>query len=947
MKRFRIHRRDAEHAENTPILPLRSLCLCGAPLLLVLLPGLALATVPWSQEEITRNAQTAPPAGNPNVEVRMPNQIRSPKPDFGFGISDFVRHSDLGFGICVFANYLFEIKQTCDFIARYQYSDSSRADSFGGIIEAEHMPTTIETDNTQEAIWAWSRWYELTGRDDYRTNIRRAWFYVLRHPAYREGTGQYVWYSVWNCGLAFFAELKYRQVYGDSSFRAYADSCRDYCFSHPLNFTANTLHGNVTALAAGMMYGYATEEKMGQSRGKIRDSPQAGTVPDFSRSDPQLRDTALAYGQRVRAWVEQSPSRLRTGNWAMSGGTLLWGLCRSIWQDDTTTGKAWLAIYADSVPYFMPSGTWNCSWNIWDANGFRAAAEIVHEPRYLEYHRHLTDTLLGRDLDDDGGIPATWTDPQNQDQTWVSSYLDFMGMDFYAAPVYEHDVGVLGITGIDHGRAYLPGDTVQVDYLVANFGRQTASVSVEMVFGADTTLTTIPALGFLETETLSSGPRVLNAPGLVRISAHANAPNDTNPANDYAAESVLVHTPRAVVGYVRDTLSGQAIAAQLSFYLPEDSLPFRTVNTDSAGYFAVVGFDTTWRVTAAPEIPYPNRQWLITVSSDTALDLRMRTANLVLVNNDSMSRYEEYYTSTFDTLGLTYSIWKRRNGPVSAAALSRTQDRLLVWYTGSTVQGTLDSTDIVSLAHFLDSGGRLLLTGQNIGQELSGTEFYQQRLHARFIAPSVSFFYLYGDESDSLGIRFTQTQSAGPQGANNQTSRDEIAPDSLAHAFLLYDTATLAVAGIRYADPAGDTRLIYLGFGFEAVNRPPPHPTFMSRVEFFNECYAWLTGTSGLRSAECGMRSADCVVRSFPNPSPGWVWFRILGKIPQPSEVSLCIYDAAGRQLRRVSGMRSAERGILAWDGRDRQGRNLPPGVYFYCLAAGPSRFQGSVRLVH
>ena len=129
-------------------------------LLIVLLPAIVLAAIPWNESELRDNLRVVPPKGLPLLNPSFAGHV----------------------------NYLFEIRQTCDFVARYQVSDSSSA-NFGGIIEAEHLPTTIETDNTQEAIWVWTRWHELTGRDDYRTNIRRAWHYVMTFPAYREGSG--------------------------------------------------------------------------------------------------------------------------------------------------------------------------------------------------------------------------------------------------------------------------------------------------------------------------------------------------------------------------------------------------------------------------------------------------------------------------------------------------------------------------------------------------------------------------------------------------------------------------------------------------------------------------------------------------------------------------------------------------------------------------------------
>ena len=96
------------------------------------------------------------------------------------------------------------------------------------------------------------------------------------------------------------------------------------------------------------------------------------------------------------------------------------------------------------------------------------------------------------------------------------------------------------------------------------------------------------------------------------------------------------------------------------------------------------------------------------------------------------------------------------------------------------------------------------------------------------------------------------------RGANNQTSRDGIAPDSPARAFLYYDTLTQQVAGICHHDPTTQARVIYLGFGFEALNRPTGHPTYESRVTFFRKCHDWLIGASGI--AELGPRT--------PPPSP-------------------------------------------------------------------------------
>ena len=851
-----------------------------------LLPAVAPAAVPWNSAELRQGLVTEPHHTLPAFDPKHQDHL----------------------------NYLFEIRQTCDFAARYQVSDSL-SPNFGGLIEAEHLPSVIETDNTQEAIWIWTRWYELTGFDDYRTNIRRAWFYVLRHPAYREGVGQYVWYSVWNCGLGFFAEMKYREVYGDSTYLAYADTCRQYCFANPLNFTSNTLHGNVTALAAGMMYRYALE-----------------------RASPAMRDTALAYGNRVRTWVEQMPSRLRTGNWAMSGGTLLWGLCNSIWREDTVAGKAWLAVYADSVPYFMPSGQWNCSWNIWDANAFRAAEEITHVPRFGQYHQRLTDTLLGRDVDDDGGIPATWTDPQNQDQVWVSTYLDFMGMDRFTEPMFDTDAGAVDIAGIDPGRIYLPGDSLSVSCRVTNYGRNSlpaVPVTIRLPFYEDTEVT---SLEFLQLDTVDFGRFALSAPGTISIAGFTNLGNDQRRDNDTAYAAVRVWTPRAIAGHLRDSLSGLPFAGRVELFLGTDTVPFRRADADTSGEFSVTGIDTSLRIRVRPAPPYPDRQWNVRISSDTSFTLRIPPAQILLVDNDTLSRWETFYTSTFDTLNLSYCIWRRRSqGPLPVAPLAGLAEQLVVWYTGNSRRATLDQADMDSLSAFLDAGGRLFITGQDIGQELSATRFYQDRLHARLRDTTLLLYYAFGNRGDSLGQLFSQSQTAGTQGANNQTSRDGILPDSLARAFLYYDTLTRQVAGICHHDATTNARVIYLGFGFEALNRPTGHPTYESRVTFFRKCHDWLIGASGI--ADPGTPTpAPQPLSVWPNPFPEEAV--ISYAIPIPGFVRLRVFSKVGALVRTLSqGLRPAGAGQAVWDGRDDQGAPVSPGVYICRLDAGAFAF--------
>ena len=72
----------------------------------------------------------------------------------------------------------------------------------------------------------------------------------------------------------------------------------------------------------------------------------------------------------------------------------------------------------------------------------------------------------------------------------------------------------------------------------------------------------------------------------------------------------------------------------------------------------------------------------------------------------------------------------------------------------------------------------------------------------------------------------------------------------------------------------------------------------------------------------------------FPNPTTGRC--TIGYTLERDSDVSLAIYDLSGRRVSElVSGRMLAGHHAARWDGTDRSGRHVPPGVYHYRLRAG------------
>ena len=91
--------------------------------------------------------------------------------------------------------------------------------------------------------------------------------------------------------------------------------------------------------------------------------------------------------------------------------------------------------------------------------------------------------------------------------------------------------------------------------------------------------------------------------------------------------------------------------------------------------------------------------------------------------------------------------------------------------------------------------------------------------------------------------------------------------------------------------------------------------------------------------------------RAVPNPAPArtHVRFTIPAAIAQSGEapVVVMLYDAAGRELDRLweRSVPVGEYEVL-WDGRDRDGRALGSGAYFYRVQAGAHSEVGRITLL-
>ncbi|KUK44671.1 MAG: Uncharacterized protein XD72_0974 [Methanothrix harundinacea] len=214
---------------------------------------------------------------------------------------------------------------------------------------------------------------------------------------------------------------------------------------------------------------------------------------------------------------------------------------------------------------------------------------------------------------------------------------------------------------------------------------------------------------------------------------------------------------------------------------------------------------------------------------------------ILLVDDDEEADYETYYERALTASGCDYV--KVDGSPSRSELLSFD---CVVWVTGRDFTTTLTAEDQANLAAYLDAGGSLFLSGQDIGYNIQDTDFYQDYLQVEYVKDSTGVCLLEGVPGDPISDGITFGISEG-DGADNQYWPSEIRPIT-SYAKEIFKYKDDGCAAVRV-----DTeiyKVVYFAFGFEAINSSSDRDEIMGRVlselTKSNEPPASISGTDGL-----------------------------------------------------------------------------------------------------
>ena len=267
------------------------------------------------------------------------------------------------------------------------------------------------------------------------------------------------------------------------------------------------------------------------------------------------------------------------------------------------------------------------------------------------------------------------------------------------------------------------------------------------------------------------------------------------------------------------------------------------------------------------------------------LNTQAQLPTVLIVDDDGGSAYEGYFKIPLGNLKKHYQIWDVQN---DGSPPSNTLENygVVVWLTGDTRQNTLTPTDQDNLTAYLDGGGMLFLSGQNIGQDIGDSALYHDYLHARFIDDDTDINRLLGEDILN-GIEVTLS---GVDGAGNQEAPSQIELLDNAIGVFRYDKLGLpAWGGLRWQ---GEYKVVYLAFGFEGIGDRGA-ATF--RFKIMKDIFAWFDDsepntTTTIKPQVCTIEEI-CGVYSEETELLRHFQENILRKTPEGQELIRLYYE--------------------------------------------------------
>lgn len=326
--------------------------------------------------------------------------------------------------------------------------------------------------------------------------------------------------------------------------------------------------------------------------------------------------------------------------------------------------------------------------------------------------------------------------------------------------------------------------------------------------------------------------------------------------------------------------------------------------------------------------PYPDAlEENITLNPDVpaTIGFQLHPADLLLVNDDPSGSFMGLFRESLRALSVQPFEWFTAGDGEAfpAGRLGELKSPTVIWFSGDSETNVITPAGQDSLRVLLAQGGNLLLTGQNIAEDLStnGPDFLLNALGVGYEGLGSGPPLLRPNELNPVF-------GALPPFQVPQPSRDALFIPSLSRASEAFHFINGKIAGVTLDNPDNGSRLVFLGFGLEGVVQAE------DRTGILNAALHWFNVITSLVESPGNVPQSLELAQNFPNPfNPAT---QIPYRLNQPARVKLTVFNLLGQPVKTlVDGPQPAGSYQVGWDGTDARGNPAASGVYLYRLETG------------
>ncbi|KAA3600053.1 MAG: T9SS C-terminal target domain-containing protein [Calditrichaeota bacterium] len=405
--------------------------------------------------------------------------------------------------------------------------------------------------------------------------------------------------------------------------------------------------------------------------------------------------------------------------------------------------------------------------------------------------------------------------------------------------------------------------------------------------------------------------------------------------------SMTLNPSATVSGTFSDDLGNSIEGEAIIFGIEnQNKIEFAVLPTDGNGNYSINLPEGNFEIKFVPNFPFPEKQvWQFTVvaGQNLTFDYSNAAAAVLIIGADSTDNVDEVYIELAQKAGTEFYFWdlvKKQSSPNLNEMQSLTQPSAVVWYTDNRTTDAISTTDEQTLVDFLNAGGNLFLSGQNIAELENGGNLMNLL--------EISFDDNFSGGSDFIrGENGTFLSNSGSPlgwlfrtlGVNNQnvqTSKDILTISGNATKLAGYGASGNNGIGATHT-VNGTFNTVFFGFDLASVVKNSA--SLVSATGIFRAILSDFGLTVNLEEISNQTPKTILLSQNYPNPFNPTTSINYELRIKNYENGKLTVFNVLGKKVKEFE--LTEPKGNVVWNGKNELGKEVSSGVYFYKLEAG------------